>query len=66
LNRPVIFFKKIESVLKNHLKKKSPGNDEFIEKCYSTFKEKIKPILHNCFHKTKEEKGGGSCHFVRL
>ena len=54
LNRP-INYEKMETVIKNLPKNKTPGPDGFPGKFYPTFKEEMIPILLKLFQKTETE-----------
>lgn len=41
----------IEAITKSPLIKNSPRSDGFTTKFYQTFKDKLKPVVHNLFHK---------------
>ena len=47
--------KEIESVIKNHLTRKSPGTDCFTGEFYQTFKEGLMPTLLTLLKKTEKE-----------
>ena len=52
LNRPITAHE-IEAVIKKLLTHKSPGPHGFTGEYYKAFKEKIAPILHRLFKKSK-------------
>lgn len=49
-------MKKIESIINNFLKEKTPGTDGFTGEFYQTFKEEITEIFCNLFQRI-EAKG---------
>ena len=54
MNHPITSTK-IEAVIKNLRKNKSPGPDSFSGEFYQTFREEILPILLKLFQKITEE-----------
>ena len=54
MNNPITSTK-IEAVIKNLPKNKSPGLDNFTGEFYQTFREELMPILLNFFQTIAEE-----------
>ena len=54
MNNPVTGTK-IEAVIKNLLKNKSPGPDDFTGEFSQTFIEELMPIFPKCFQKIAEQ-----------
>ena len=53
-NRPITSTK-IENVIKNLLKDKSPGPDGYTGEVYQTIREELAPVLRKLFQKLAEE-----------